>query len=65
MTKDLKEETDKKNYDPEDPEFGDVFVKPGKMSREGDVKFDFSRPLEVPSFIKGEPDDKGRRRLFV
>jgi hypothetical protein len=35
------------------------------MSREGDVKFDFSRPLEVPSFVKGEPDEKGRRRLFV
>ena len=35
------------------------------MSREGDVKFSFSRPLEVPSFIRGEEDENGRRRLFV
>ena len=35
------------------------------MSREGDVKFSFSRPLEVPGFIKGEEDSYGRRRLFI
>ena len=42
-----------------------MFVVPGKMSREGDIKFAFSRKLIVPSFVKGEPDDFGRRRLFV
>jgi hypothetical protein len=35
------------------------------MSREGDVEFGFSRPLEVPSFIKGEADEQGRRRLYI
>lgn len=40
-------------------------MKPGKMSREGDVKFGFSRDLEVPGFIKGEADENGRRRLYV
>lgn len=58
-------EEQEKKVDPADPEFGDVFVKPGKMSREGDVKFDFSRPLHVPGFIKGEADENGRRRLYI
>jgi len=59
------EGNDDKKYDSDDPNFGEVFVKPGKMSREGDVKFSFSRPLEVPGFIKGEEDSLGRRRLFI
>ena len=42
-----------------------MFVQPGKMSREGDIKFSFSRELEVPSFIRGEEDENGRRRLYV
>ena len=42
-----------------------MFVEPGKMSREGDIKFGFSRGLEVPGFIKGAADAKGRRRLYV
>lgn len=40
-----------KVYNPNDPDFGDVYVAPGKMSREGDIEFGFSRDLFVPGFI--------------
>lgn len=35
------------------------------MTREGDIEFGFNTPLHVPGFIKGEPDEKGRRRLYI